>query len=100
MRIERMVLGFTDGQNTIVDREEHLVNLNLERVTTVEMRVGMKIEEFAAFREWKAQRETKFAAVVQLVECPLGKGEVGGSNPPGSSNIEEAQPVMNGRCCK
>jgi len=55
MRVERMVLNFRNMNNTIVDSEALLKNFNLDLLISVSVRVEMKPEEFAAFREWKAQ---------------------------------------------
>ena len=55
MKIERMVLGFPDLRNVIVDNEGHLQNYNLDRCVGIDVRVSMDMEEFRAFREWKAQ---------------------------------------------
>jgi hypothetical protein len=55
MRVERMVLNFLGGMNTIVDSEAQLKNFNLEALNSISVRVEMKPSEFAAFREWKAQ---------------------------------------------
>jgi len=54
MKIERMVVSFIDEMSNIyVDKEEHLSNYNLERLSNIEVRVSMSKEEFALFREWK-----------------------------------------------
>ena len=55
MKIERMVLSFPDMNHIIVDHEGQLVNYNLERAVGIDVNVSMKMEEFAAFREWKVQ---------------------------------------------
>jgi hypothetical protein len=65
MRIERMVLDFRGMDNVIVDHEEHLKNYDLNRLSNISVRVAMKSEEFAAFREWKAQFEPPRPAVVE-----------------------------------
>lgn len=55
MRIDRMVLAFPDMKNVIVDNEALLKNYNLDLLAAISVRVDMKPDEFAAFREWKAQ---------------------------------------------
>lgn len=65
MRVERMVLNFHGGMNTIVDSEAQLKNFNLELLNSISVRVEMKPDEFIAFREWKAQYNPPPRAVVE-----------------------------------
>jgi hypothetical protein len=55
MRIDRMRLNFPGMPGTIVDREELLKNFNLAECLGIRVEVDMDMNEFAAFRGWRAR---------------------------------------------
>lgn len=51
MKIERIVLCYSDMDRIVVAKQEHLSRFDLRKVTAIEYTTSMTAEEFAEFRK-------------------------------------------------